>query len=429
MPYDTAMLRRTGPLLFIIICLITGISGSIVAEDIITVQLKVFPKNYTLHIDGERAPAELFDIPEQRRGVRLAPGRHLFRFSAEGYKELLEFVSCTAHNMLYEAKLEKKKSPFTLLHRVTTGTQPKSVEFTPDGKYMVTALLEGRGIQVFSVPDCTEMEIDPVPKEYADARGFVELAFVERKKEMWVTQMTTHRVHIYDYTDFHYKGSIDLQGNWSKAICISPDETKAYVSNWISGDISVIDVEKRKFLYTIPTGGTPRGMAFSKDGEYLYLCRFDNGSIQKINVTSRSVEKTLDWGWGAKRHIVLDTEHNIFYASDMARHSIFIIDGETDTLLKELYIDYNPNTIALSSDSRYLFISIRGKNNPQSYLIKGYEFGKIYVVDTGKREIIQWLWGMNQPTGLAVSPDDSYLAYSNFLDYTVELYTLHFTEN
>ena len=212
------------PLFFLLILIFQLAAGiaPVCADGTIVVQLKVFPADYQLYIDGSQDAAETFPLPEKRLGIRVSPGRHLFRFTAEGYLEKSEFVRCSRNNMLYEEKLEKKASPFALLRRVKTGIRPKSVEFTPDGKYMVTALLEDRGIQVFETDNFTEIEVEPVPEEYARAQGFVEFDFVESRKEMWVSQMTTGRVHIYDYTDFRYKGSIDIQGNWSKVIAISP---------------------------------------------------------------------------------------------------------------------------------------------------------------------------------------------------------------
>jgi Tol biopolymer transport system component len=34
------------------------------------------------------------------------------------------------------------------------------------------------------------------------------------------------------------------------------------------------------------------------------------------------------------------------------------------------------------------------------------------------------VWGRNQPTGLAVSPDGKYLAFTDFLDANLELYVI-----
>jgi hypothetical protein len=43
-------------------------------------------------------------------------------------------------------------------------------------------------------------------------------------------------------------------------------------------------------------------------------------------------------------------------------------------------------------------------------------------VDTETRAVVDWTWGKNQPTGLAVSPDGRAIAFSNFLDDQGEVY-------
>lgn len=390
------------------------------ADNTVLLRLKVFPPDYELSVDGEKR--DTFELPEYKRGIRLSPGEHRLRFYAEGYADLERTVLCAQKELLLEEKLERTGSRCRRLGAFPTGVQPKSVAFTPDGNYIVTALLEGRGIQVVRADTLEPVPVEPLPEEYAGKVGFVELAFVEHTGEVWVSQMTTGTVHVYDLDGFRYKTSIDAEGNWSKVILVSADETRAYVSNWLSEDISVIDVDSRKTLHTIPVGGTPRGMVLSKDGNHLYVCRYDNGTIEKIDLARKKVVKTLTFRGGAKRHIVTDRETDTYYVSDMYWGSIFIFSGKTDTLLKEVYVGPNPNTIDLTSDGRYLFVATRGENNPESYRLKGHFFGKILVLDTKTNTIADWFWGRNQPTGLDVSGDDRLLAYSNFLDDHVEVY-------
>ena len=131
----------------------------------------------------------------------------------------------------------------------------------------------------------------------------------------------------------------------------------------------------------------------------------------------------MPFRYGAKRHIVPDYSRERYYVSDMYWGSLFIFSGRDDSLIMEVPVDEKLNTIALTSDGRYLFISSRGANNPKSYLIKGWYNGKIYIFDTQKDELIGWIWGGNQPTGLGISPDNGSIAFSNFLDYTIEVYS------
>jgi DNA-binding beta-propeller fold protein YncE len=82
------------------------------------------------------------------------------------------------------------------------------------------------------------------------------------------------------------------------------------------------------------------------------------------------------------------------------------------------------NTIAFGPDGRYLFVSVRGRNNPESYLIPGPEFGRILVLDPETLETVHEVYGRHQPTGLAVSPDGRYLVTTDFLDDNVALYRI-----
>lgn len=344
---------------------------------------------------------------------------------AQGYKP--KTINLDIKKSLYiEEKLEKSISFFTLLKEIPTGSQPKSVEFTPNGKYIVAALLNGKGVDVFSVYPFKKIKSVEFPEKIAKRQGFVEIAFVNRLHEMWVSQMTTGMVHRVDLKNFIYKGSIDTYGKWPKVIHISSDEKQAFVSNWDSHDISIIDIEQMKTVRKIKISGIPRGMANSVDGKYLYVCIYNNGELQKIDLNTMQVVSSLKYGEkGAMRHIVLDKEKNILFVSDMHRGSLFVIDGETDKLIKEIKVERNINTIKLSYDGKYIFLSSRGPNNPETYLKKGPEFGKVFVMDTEKLEIIDWVWGRNQPTGLAVSPFSQYVAFSDFLDNSIELYQLH----
>src|SRR6187399_2963486 len=50
-----------------------------------------------------------------------------------------------------------------------------------------------------------------------------------------------------------------------------PAGGRLFVTNEVSGDISVIDVAARKVLTTIPVGKRPRGIKVSPDGTTLYV--------------------------------------------------------------------------------------------------------------------------------------------------------------
>lgn len=206
-------------------------------------------------------------------------------------------------------------------------------------------------------------------------------------------------------------------------ICTDTEELFAYVSNWESKSVSVVDTSKKKVVAVIPVSGVPRGMAYSLAG-LLYVCLFEPGGIDVIDTQIRKRVRTIPMGHGATRHIVLDTQRHFAYISDMATGRVTKFSLITEKPVAGLRVGSNPNTLALSSDGRYLFVSVRGKNNAEDYQKKGPEFGKIVVIDTVPFQVVDWVWGRNQPTGLAISPDNRYLAFTDFLDNNLEVYDI-----
>ncbi|HOK02203.1 MAG TPA: YncE family protein [Spirochaetota bacterium] len=390
----------------------------------LSIILKVFPEDYALTVDGKNInPTK---ISNYLKKISLDSGKHILKFSRDGYLDKELEIDTSQKVSEIELKLEKKDSMLEQVTVFKTGPHPKSVEFTPDGKYFASALLEGKGIDLFSTTDFTKVKTIEIPEQYAKLKNFVEIVFFPERKEMWVSQMAANAIHVIDMNDYTYKLTIPTKGIWTKIIAMTHDHKLAFASNWESHDVSVIDVNQYKVINKIKVSGIPRGMVTTADDKYLYVCIFSSGEIQKIDIASMKIVKTLNFPKGAKRHILLDKTKNLLYVSDMYRGSIYVVNPLDDKVLKEIPVDSKLNTIKLSPDSKYLFVSSRGPNNPETYLKKGPKFGKVFVIDTETLEIKEWIWGKNQPTGLDVSPDGKYLAFTNFLDNEIEVYRIKY---
>jgi 6-phosphogluconolactonase (cycloisomerase 2 family) len=103
---------------------------------------------------------------------------------------------------------------------------------------------------------------------------------------------------------------------------------------------------------------------------------------------------------------------------------IYELDAADLSLLHTYKVYYNPNTIALDSADRYLFVSCRGPNNPKGYTLRSPQNGRVMVFDVKHRTLAFTIQGGNQPTGLDISGDDRYLVFSNFMDANFEVYDI-----
>jgi len=204
---------------------------------------------------------------------------------------------------------------------------------------------------------------------------------------------------------------------------LSPDEQTLWASNWVSNDVSEFDLATGEVRRKLRTVTTPRGLYVTPDAAKLYVAGFAGGEIQVFDLATGSGTVLYRSG-GAMRHLVGSPDGSLLYAADMARDRILIVDTTTDAVTELATVDRLPNTIDVSPDGRVLYVSNRGRNNPETYYIPGPEWGTVVALDTATGGYLDAIVGGNQTTGLDVSPDGAWLAYSDFLDDRVVIYRI-----
>lgn len=302
-----------------------------------------------------------------------------------------------------------------LLRVFPTGKLPKAVAFTPDGKELwVTALDGPPSVIVHDAETGARLaDVDLSP------HGAVEIAFAEGGKFAYVTQMETYKVFEIDTATRAVTRSVAKVGKYPKIVITSPDESKLYVSNWHSDDVTEIDRATMTVTRRFPTVHTPRGLWATPDGRSLYVAGFGSGELARIDLaTGRSA--TFSSVGANLRHIVSDGAS--LFVSDMGAARVRAYDlatGATRTLCKT---DPNPNTEAISPDGRLVFVSSRGPNGSGGYLTSSSVPGSVTVCDAATGDVVDHVIAGSQPTALAISVDGSRLVVSDFRDDQLRLY-------
>jgi len=353
------------------------------------------------------------------------PNSGMLRFSSEGYNSISYHSDVLpVRNNIVGIKLENENGTAVRRGEYSTGIQPKSAYFSPCGQRLFVPLLDQHGIDVFRQAGGFLRYERRLTVPNSRAVGFVEVLFDELRRELWVSNMLENKVHIYDLDTLDYKTGLNTGGVFPKVIAQSPDGKLTVVSNWVTLDISVFDSDTKELLRKIPVGGTPRGMAFSPDGTLLYTAIYDEPLVVVVNMEQNRIVSRfrLYPGAGAARHIIY--RDGKLYVSDMLRGTVNILDAATGAVLRSQWVGLNINTIVLSPDGQRVFASSRGRNNPVDYIQPGPDFGAVYILNANNLSLIERIWGQNQPTGLAISPDGSLMVFTNFLDANLELYWL-----
>lgn len=318
---------------------------------------------------------------------------------------------------------QENKPVFEKVGVYSCGKQPKQVIFSPDSKFVVLPLLEDEGFDIFSLDE--KKVIKRIrPPEYAKL-GFAEGLFVPSKQAFFVSQMTTGNIYEYSYPGFEYRRTIATKGTWSKFIAYNPKYDVIVVSNWVSNDVSVIDFDTGEVKKLIKTKAAPRGMVFVDDNESLIVLSFDGGTIEKFSMKTYERIDSVYIEKAAMRHIVTDAAQTKAWVSDMYHADVLELNLKTFKIEKKYHVFNNPNTIDIFGD-RYLCVSCRGPNNKVDYTKRSPVDGKIIVIDTAEKKQLCEIQGGNQPTGLALSPVQDMLVFSDFQDAALELYKISF---
>jgi YVTN family beta-propeller protein len=116
---------------------------------------------------------------------------------------------------------------------------------------------------------------------------------------------------------------------------------------------------------------------YSANGRYLIAsCEFSNELI-KVDVAERKVlgNLPLPRRRGKPQDVRLSPDGRVFYVADMWAHGVYLIDGESFTVLDFLPTGKGAHGLNVSRDSKVLYVSNRGE-------------GSISVIDFATRKVV-----------------------------------------
>jgi YVTN family beta-propeller protein len=236
------------------------------------------------------------------------------------------------------------------------------------------------------------------------------------------------KVEIVNATTF--KSDTAIGGQASPRYILLVDSNKAYVSNWISDNISVIDLHTYAVTTTIPTGTGPEQMV--KSGDKVFVSNsggygLDN-SVTVINCLTDQVITTIEVG-DAPVAMKIDVNGKIWvlcrgdYGSwtdpnDDTQGQLVRINPASLAIELRLPIGTaadHPDRMAISADKTELFF------------LSSYGFGKgVYKFNVNQSALPLQPLVTGNFYGINVNPLDGYLYAADPLDYNQRGYMFRY---
>ena len=184
-------------------------------------------------------------------------------------------------SFLSRVNLEEKKIDAVY----PVGSVPKVVQVTPDNKYILVSNWCSYTVTVISV------ESGKTVKSIKIGRYPRGIAISKDSQYAYVAEMGGSNIHRIHLTDFS-KTLIPVGSN-PRAVVLSPDESKLYVTMNLSGKVQAWDLVANKSIKSVKTGEAARSLDISSDGSALFVVNFKSDTLSKVRTSDMKVLQTI----------------------------------------------------------------------------------------------------------------------------------------
>lgn len=139
--------------------------------------------------------------------------------------------------------------------------------------------------------------------------------------------------------------------------CISDSNGRfAYIANYSSGTVSVLDLSTNQIISNITVGTYPIGLALSSGNDVLYVTNYGSDTVSVINTAINSVVATVATG-NEPQDIALSANYIYVCNSGSATGTITVINRSNNTVIGSIVTSLNPYRIEMDSNGQYAYVT------------------------------------------------------------------------
>ncbi|MDP9849276.1 beta-propeller fold lactonase family protein [Streptosporangium lutulentum] len=134
-------------------------------------------------------------------------------------------------------------------------------------------------------------------------------------------------------------------------------QTFAYITNYDSDSVSVIDTATNTVTATIAVGGHPAGAAVSLDGTRVYVANANvgSGSVSVVDTATNAVTATIAVGVNP-RGATISPDGTRLYVTNTGSGSVSVIDTATNTVTATIAVN-RPGGVGVTPDGTRAYVT------------------------------------------------------------------------
>nr|WP_281376337.1 serine/threonine-protein kinase [Actinomycetospora corticicola] len=290
-----------------------------------------------------------------------------------------------------------------------TNGPPETVAVSPDGRSAyLTITGEHPAVEVLDIESGQVLTDVPVPGPpyfigLSPSGEDAYVTYYDRSQDQLVIGTMDTRLNELD-------GAIPTgqradQGSaltWLFGFASSPvDPHLLYVPNMNASTVSVLDPEKKAPVAQIPVPASPHWVALTPDGKRAYVTNHVPGQITVIDTTTNSVTGTIPIGSGLAPHsIAVSPDGSLAEEVNYDGNSVTFIDTRTNTVEGTTPLPDGPQSIAFAPDGQH------------SYVVSE-DAKAVSIVDNRTHQVTQTIPAGDDASMIAVTPDGTKAVVAN----------------
>lgn len=322
--------------------------------------------------------------------------------------------------LLIPLSSKAQDSTLRLKKVIRGGLSPKSVVHSGNGLFFAQNMMYSHTVRVYNRDyELVKTISDKVkPKDFGidTINGIlngspVEAAFSHNGKYAWVSNYNMSGdkfinpgcddCYSNDFDDSYlYKintetfaiEKIITVGSVPKYVAVSPDNKYVLVSNWSSGDVSIVDIEKSKEVKRVKAGRFPRGIVVDSKSKYAYVTIMGSIHILKIDLENFTTSQIKNVGSGP-RHLCISSNDSLLYVSLNNEGKIAKINLFDESITKTI-CGGSPRSMIITPDDKFLYVV-------------NYSINKMSKVDLKKFEVTEQHETKDNPIGITFDSENN----------------------
>ena len=216
------------------------------------------------------------------------------------------------------------------------------------------------------------------------------MAFSHDGKLLWMTAETPPVLLEIDTASGKILRSWETHQERTHLIVVTPDEKKIYITNTISGTLTVLNRETGA-QKVISTGPRSEGIAMSPDGREVWVADRGDSVIRVISTASDEIVDSFPSGGMSPLRMRFTPDGREVWISNVDSKQVSVFDAHKRSLLGIVSVDGGPQGMVFSADGKRAYFAVSNAN-------------QVTIIDVPARKVLGTIAVGTEPDGMAWAP-------------------------